>query len=122
MKTYTQKKKELEHSWYLVDAEGMVLGRLASKIAQLIRGKHKPTYTPHMDGGDYVVVVNAEKVLLTGRKMEQKCRSTPSESFKRQSSACFRNRRSESRRCARSSRSTPDLSTRTQGRALRQLK
>jgi large subunit ribosomal protein L13 len=72
MKTYTQKKKELEHSWYLVDAEGMVLGRLASKVAQLIRGKHKPTYTPHMDGGDYVVVVNAEKVLLTGRKMEQK--------------------------------------------------
>lgn len=72
MKTYTQKKKEIEHRWYLVDAEGVVLGRLASKVAQLIRGKHKPTFTPHMDGGDYIVVINAEKVLLTGRKMEQK--------------------------------------------------
>ena len=72
MKTYSQKKKEIEHAWYLIDAEGVVLGRLASKVAQLIRGKHKPTFTPHMDGGDYVVVVNAEKVRLTGRKMEQK--------------------------------------------------
>lgn len=72
MKTYSQKKKEIEHGWYLVDAEGVVLGRLASKVAQLIRGKHKPTFTPHMDGGDYVVVVNAEKVRLTGRKLEQK--------------------------------------------------
>jgi large subunit ribosomal protein L13 len=72
MKTYTQKKKELEHRWYVVDADGVVLGRLASKIAQLIRGKHKPTYTPHMDGGDYVVVVNAAKVRLTGKKLEQK--------------------------------------------------
>jgi large subunit ribosomal protein L13 len=72
MKTYSQKKKDLDHQWYLVDAEGVVLGRLASKVAQLIRGKHKPTFTPHMDGGDYVVVINAEKVRLTGKKMEQK--------------------------------------------------
>ena len=72
MKTYSQKKKEIDHRWYLVDAEGVVLGRLASKVAQLIRGKHKPTFTPHMDGGDYVVVINAEKVWLTGKKMEQK--------------------------------------------------
>ena len=72
MKTYSQKKKEIDHRWYLVDAEGVVLGRLASKVAQLIRGKHKPTFTPHMDGGDYVVVINAEKVRLTGKKMEQK--------------------------------------------------
>jgi large subunit ribosomal protein L13 len=72
MKTYTQKKSDLEHKWFVVDAEGMVLGRLASKVAQIIRGKHKPTFTPHMDGGDYVVVVNAEKVRLTGRKLEQK--------------------------------------------------
>jgi large subunit ribosomal protein L13 len=72
MKTYSQKKKEIEHGWYLIDADGVVLGRLASKVAQLIRGKHKPTFAPHMDGGDYVVVVNAEKVRLTGRKMEQK--------------------------------------------------
>jgi len=72
MKTYTQKKKEIDHRWFLVDAEGVVLGRLASKVAQLIRGKHKPTFTPHMDGGDYVVVINAKKVRLTGKKMEQK--------------------------------------------------
>lgn len=72
MKTYTLKRAEVEHRWHLVDAEGMVLGRLASRIAQLIRGKHKPTFTPHMDCGDYVVVINAKKVRLTGRKLEQK--------------------------------------------------
>lgn len=72
MKTYSQKKSELDHCWHLVDAEGQVLGRLASKIAQLIRGKHKPTFTPHMDGGDFVVVINAKKVRLTGKKLEQK--------------------------------------------------
>lgn len=72
MKTYSQKKGELEHCWHLVDAEGQVLGRLASQVAQLIRGKHKATFTPHMDGGDFVVVVNAEKVKLTGKKLEQK--------------------------------------------------
>ena len=72
MKTYTQKQSELDHHWHLVDADGLVLGRLASKVAQLIRGKHKPTFTPHMDGGDYVVVINAEKVRLTGRKPAQK--------------------------------------------------
>jgi large subunit ribosomal protein L13 len=72
MKTYTLKQSELEHQWHVVDAEGVVLGRLASRVAQLIRGKHKPTFTPHMDGGDYVVVINAEKVRLTGRKLEQK--------------------------------------------------
>ena len=72
MKTYSPKLADLEHSWYVVDAEGAVLGRLASQVAQLIRGKHKPTFSPHADGGDYVVVVNAEKVRLTGRKLEQK--------------------------------------------------
>ena len=72
MKTYTSKQGDLEHQWHLVDADGVVLGRLASKVAQIIRGKHKPTFTPHMDGGDFVVVVNAAKVRLTGRKMEQK--------------------------------------------------
>ena len=72
MKTYTLKQSELEHQWHLVDAEGIALGRLASRVAQLIRGKHKPTFTPHMDCGDFVVVVNAEKVRLTGRKLEQK--------------------------------------------------
>ena len=72
MKTYMIKKAEIENDWHVVDADGLVLGRLASKIAQIIRGKHKPTFTPHMDGGDFVVVINAEKVRLTGRKMEQK--------------------------------------------------
>ena len=72
MKTYMLKQGEVDNQWHVVDADGVVLGRLASQIAQLIRGKHKPTFTPHMDGGDFVVVVNAKKVRLTGRKMEQK--------------------------------------------------
>ena len=72
MKTYSQKQGELDHCWHIVDAEGQVLGRLASKVAQLIRGKHKATFTPHMDGGDFVVVINAEKVRLTGKKLQQK--------------------------------------------------
>jgi large subunit ribosomal protein L13 len=72
MKTYTPRAAELEHQWHLVDADGIVLGRLASTVAQIIRGKHKPTFAPHMDGGDYVVVVNAEKVRLTGGKLHQK--------------------------------------------------
>jgi large subunit ribosomal protein L13 len=72
MKTYMPTKADLAHRWHVVDADGVVLGRLATKVAQLIRGKHKPTYAPHMDGGDFVVVVNAEKVRLTGKKSEQK--------------------------------------------------
>ncbi len=72
MKTYSPKRAQLTHAWHVVDADGAVLGRLASRVAQLIRGKHKPTFAPHADGGDFVVVVNAEKVRLTGRKLEQK--------------------------------------------------
>ena len=72
MKTYQAKKEELEHQWYLVNAEGKILGRLATKLADLLRGKTKPTYTPHLDTGDFVVVVNAEKVTLTGKKMKDK--------------------------------------------------
>jgi len=72
MLTYTAKKKDLEHRWYVVDAAGVPLGRLATRVAQVIRGKHKPTFTPHMDTGDGVIVVNAAKVRLTGRKLEQK--------------------------------------------------
>ena len=72
MKTYSAKPSDLTHDWYIVDAEGVPLGRLASAVAQLIRGKHKPTFTPHMDGGDFVIVVNARKVKLTGSKMDQK--------------------------------------------------
>jgi large subunit ribosomal protein L13 len=72
MKTYTATPDDITHEWHIVDAAGVPLGRLASVVAQLIRGKHKPTFTPHMDGGDFVVVVNASKVRLTGRKEENK--------------------------------------------------
>ena len=72
MSTYTATPKDIEHRWYIVDAEGMVLGRLAAEIVRILRGKHKPMYTPHMDTGDCVIVVNAAKVKLTGRKLEQK--------------------------------------------------
>lgn len=72
MKTYTPKADEIERAWWVVDAEGKVLGRLASEIAKVLRGKHKPMYTPHLDTGDHVVVINAEKVRLTGNKEEQK--------------------------------------------------
>jgi large subunit ribosomal protein L13 len=72
MKTYSPKEKDIDHQWHVVDAEGVVLGRLASKVAQVIRGKHKPTYSPHMDMGDFVVIVNAGKVKLTGNKGDQK--------------------------------------------------
>jgi large subunit ribosomal protein L13 len=72
MKTYQAKKEKLEQQWYLVNAEGKVLGRLASELAKRLRGKHKPTYTPHVDTGDFVVVVNAGKVSLTGKKMKDK--------------------------------------------------
>jgi large subunit ribosomal protein L13 len=68
MKTYSAKPSELDKKWLLIDADGLVLGRLATIIAMRLRGKHKPTYTPHMDCGDHVVVVNAEKVELTGNK------------------------------------------------------
>jgi large subunit ribosomal protein L13 len=72
MKTFTARPADISHNWHLVNAEGVPLGRLASVVAQLIRGKHKPTFTPHMDGGDFVVVVNAAKVRLTGRKLTNK--------------------------------------------------
>jgi large subunit ribosomal protein L13 len=72
MTTLTPKAKEIERQWWLVDAEGMTLGRLATQVARILRGKHKPIFTPHLDTGDNVVVVNASKVVLTGRKAEQK--------------------------------------------------
>ncbi len=74
MKTYIAKEQEVQDSkcWYVVDAEGKVLGRLASQIATILRGKHKPIYSPHQDVGDFVVVINAEKVRLTGNKLQQK--------------------------------------------------
>jgi large subunit ribosomal protein L13 len=72
MKTYQAKKEEVDHQWYLVNAEGKVLGRLATELAKILRGKNKPAYTPHVDTGDFVIVVNAEKVVLTGKKMKDK--------------------------------------------------
>ena len=72
MKTYSAKPREIEQSWYLVDADGQILGRLATEIADTLRGKHKPEYTPHVDTGDFVIVVNAEKIHVTGKKLEQK--------------------------------------------------
>lgn len=72
MKTFTATPDDIQHDWLVVDAAGVPLGRLASTVAQLIRGKHKPTFTPHMDGGDFVVVVNAEQVKLTGSKLDTK--------------------------------------------------
>ncbi|BAI73562.1 large subunit ribosomal protein L13 (plasmid) [Azospirillum sp. B510] len=70
MKTFNLKPTEIEKKWYVVDADGLVLGRLASILANILRGKNKPTYTPHMDCGDHVVVINAEKVKLTGNKRD----------------------------------------------------
>lgn len=72
MKTYTLKEKDIQREWYVVDAAGKTLGRLATEIAKILRGKHKPYYTPHMDCGDYVVVINADKIQVTGRKLDQK--------------------------------------------------
>ena len=72
MKTFMQKKETVERNWYVIDAEGVTLGRLATKAATVLKGKHKATYTPHIDCGDYVIVVNAEKVKLTGNKLMDK--------------------------------------------------
>ncbi|MGB2695081.1 MAG: 50S ribosomal protein L13 [Dehalococcoidia bacterium] len=72
MKTYTLRAKDVETRWHVLDAEGQALGRLASQVAQLLRGKYRPTFTPHMDNGDFVVVVNADKVRTTGNKLQQK--------------------------------------------------
>jgi large subunit ribosomal protein L13 len=72
MKTYSAKPGEIARDWYLVDAEGKTLGRLATQLADLLRGKGKPQYTPHVDSGDFVVVVNAEKIAVTGKKLDEK--------------------------------------------------
>ena len=72
MKTFMASPATIDRKWYVVDAEGKTLGRLASEIAKVLRGKNKPTFTPHVDTGDYVIVVNAEKIAVTGKKMDQK--------------------------------------------------
>lgn len=72
MKTFSSKKKEIKRIWHLIDAEGKILGRLASKLSYYLRGKHKSTYTPHIDNGDYCVVINASKIVITGNKINNK--------------------------------------------------
>ena len=72
MKTFMASPEKIERKWYVVDAEGCTLGRLSSEIAKVLRGKNKPEYTPHVDAGDYVIVINAEKIAVTGKKMDQK--------------------------------------------------
>ena len=72
MKTFSAKTDEVERKWYVIDANGEALGRLASKSATILRGKHKPIYTPHVDTGDFIVIINAKKIVLTGKKLQQK--------------------------------------------------
>ena len=72
MKTFVPKTADIDRKWYVVDAEGLVLGRLASQVANILRGKNKPIYTPNVDTGDYVIIINADKVVLTGKKLDQK--------------------------------------------------
>ena len=72
MNTFMAKAQEVERKWYVIDAQDVVLGRLASKVASVLRGKHKPIYTPHVDTGDFVIVINADKIRLTGKKLDQK--------------------------------------------------
>lgn len=72
MKTFMANAQNVERKWYVVDADGMVLGRLASQVANILRGKNKPTYTPHVDTGDHVIIINADKIVLTGKKLDQK--------------------------------------------------
>lgn len=72
MSTYVAKPSTIQRKWYVVDAEGLTLGRMASQVAKILRGKHKPEYTPFLDTGDHVIIVNAEKIVLTGRKLDQK--------------------------------------------------
>ena len=72
MSTYMPKAGDITRNWYLIDAEGQTLGKVATKAADLLRGKHKPTFAPHMDCGDHVIIINADKIVLTGKKLEQK--------------------------------------------------
>lgn len=78
MKSFLQKPEEVQRKWYVIDAEGKVLGRLASQVASILRGKNKPTFTPNVDCGDHVIIINAEKIVLTGKKAENKIHYTHS--------------------------------------------
>ena len=77
MKTYMPKEANIQRKWYVVDASGMALGRVASQVASILRGKNKPTFAPHVDTGDYVIVLNTDKIVLTGKKLEQKIHFQP---------------------------------------------
>ncbi|NLL01439.1 MAG: 50S ribosomal protein L13 [Mollicutes bacterium] len=72
MKTFMQTKENVDRKWFVIDAEGLPLGRVASKVAHMLRGKHKATFTPHIDCGDYIIIVNADKIILTGNKLQKK--------------------------------------------------
>ena len=72
MKTYSAKPKDIKKNWYLIDAEDQVLGRLATRVADILRGKNKPIYTPHIDTGDFLIIINAEKVIVTGKRISKK--------------------------------------------------
>jgi large subunit ribosomal protein L13 len=72
MKTYSAKAADLQPNWYIIDAEGQIMGRVATQIAHILRGKHKPTFTPHLNSGDFVIVINADKIAVTGNRREQK--------------------------------------------------
>lgn len=72
IKTYSAKAADLQPNWYIIDAEGQIMGRLATQIAHILRGKHKPTFTPHLNSGDFVIVINADKIAVTGNRLEQK--------------------------------------------------
>ena len=78
MKTFMPKASDIERKWYVIDAEGQVMGRLASQVANILRGKNKPIYTPNVDTGDYVIVINADKIVMTGKKLDQKVYRTHS--------------------------------------------
>jgi len=78
-KTFMANASNIQQSWYIVDGEGMPLGRLASQVATILKGKHKPTYTPHVDCGDFVIVINTDKVVLTGKKLDQKTKFSHSQ-------------------------------------------
>ncbi len=96
MKTYSAKEAEIEKTWHVIDADGQVLGRLAVEVANILRGKHKPEFTPHVDTGDFVVIVNAEKVKVTGRKELQKVyyrHSGHPQGFKQETLGSLRQRR-----------------------------
>ena len=92
MKSFMVSPSTVERKWYVVDAEGKTLGRLASEVANVLRGKNKPTYTPHIDTGDYVIVVNAEKIQVTGKKLDQKIYYHHSEYVGGMKEATLRNR------------------------------